>query len=172
MEEKETKLPTLKVWGCLVKVLVHAPKKVKIGPKTVDCIFIGYPPHSTAYRFLVYDSKIPDIQKNTIMESRNVSFFETIFPCNPGIQHPTMSKRTHESIEDDNESNESEDEDVGVVRRSKRQRKEKSYGSEFLTYLLEEGDLKTYKEAVTSPDGPMWKEAIKNEVDSILQNHT
>ncbi|KAL8120853.1 hypothetical protein AgCh_017867 [Apium graveolens] len=38
-----------------------------------------------------------------------------------------------------------------------------------MTYLLEEGDPKTYKEAVTSPDGPMWKEAIKNEVDSIMQ---
>ncbi|XP_074372642.1 putative mitochondrial protein AtMg00820 [Apium graveolens] len=41
-----------------------------------------------------------------------------------------------------------------------------------MTYLLEEGDSKTYKEAVTSPDGPMWKEAIKNEVNSIMQNHT
>ncbi|WOH14828.1 hypothetical protein DCAR_0934351 [Daucus carota subsp. sativus] len=41
-----------------------------------------------------------------------------------------------------------------------------------MTYLLEEGDPKTYKEAVTSPDGPMWKEAIKSEIDSILQNHT
>ena len=45
-------------------------------------------------------------------------------------------------------------------------------GSEFLTYLLEEGDPKTYKEAVTSPDGPMWKDAIKNEFVSIMQNHT
>ena len=37
-----------------------------------------------------------------------------------------------------------------------------------MTYFLEEGDPKTYKKAVTSPDGPMWKEAIKNKVDSIL----
>ena len=27
------------------------------------------------------------------MESRNVSFFETIFSCNPGIQHLTMSNK-------------------------------------------------------------------------------
>ena len=32
----------LKVWGCLAKVAVPIPKKVKIGPKTVDCVFIGY----------------------------------------------------------------------------------------------------------------------------------
>ncbi|KAL8132042.1 hypothetical protein AgCh_007799 [Apium graveolens] len=112
-KKKKPSYQHLKVWGCPAKVLIPTPKKVKIGPKTVDCIFIGYPPHSTAYRFLVHESKIPDIQKNTIMESRNASFFET-FPCDP----------------------------------------------------------KTYKEAVTSPDGPMWKEAIKNEVDSIMQNHT
>ena len=170
--EKKPSYQYLKVWGCLAKVLIPTPKKVKIGPKTVDCIFIGYPPHSIAYRFLVHDSKIPDIQKNTIMESRNASFFETIFPYNPGIEHPTTSKRTHESIDDDNENDESEDENVGVVRRSKRQRTEKSFGSNFMTYLLEEGDPKTYKKVVTSPDGPMWKEAIKNKVDSILQNHT
>ena len=30
----------LKVWGCLAKVAVPPPKKVTIGPKTVDCIFI------------------------------------------------------------------------------------------------------------------------------------
>ena len=58
------------------------------------------------------------------------------------------------------------------MRRSKRQRTEKSYGSDFMTYFLEQGDPQTYKEAVISPDGPMWKEAIKSEIDSILQNHT
>ena len=61
---------------------------------------------------------------------------------------------------------------MGVVRRRKRQRTEKSYGSDFMTYLVEDGDPQTYKDAVTSPDGPMWKEAINNEFDSILQNHT
>ena len=48
----------LKVWGCLAKVAIPAPKKVKIGPKTVDCIFIGYAQNSSAYRFLVHESKI------------------------------------------------------------------------------------------------------------------
>ncbi|GJR14830.1 retrotransposon protein, putative, ty1-copia subclass [Tanacetum coccineum] len=71
----------LRVWGCLAKVAVPTPKAQKIGPKSVDCIFIGYAKNSTAYRFIVHDSKNPDIQKNTIMESRNASFFENIFPC-------------------------------------------------------------------------------------------
>src|SRR5262249_30774014 len=31
----------LKVWGCLAKVAVPPPKQIRLGPKTVDCIFIG-----------------------------------------------------------------------------------------------------------------------------------
>ena len=71
----------LKVWGCLAKVAVPSLKKVTIGPKTVDCIFIGYARNNSAYRFLVHKSDIPDIHVNTIMESRNASFFENVFPC-------------------------------------------------------------------------------------------
>ncbi|GJR10469.1 hypothetical protein Tco_0793121 [Tanacetum coccineum] len=35
----------------------------------------------SAYCFIVHESKNPNIQKNTVMESRNASFFEHIFPC-------------------------------------------------------------------------------------------
>ena len=58
----------LRVWGCLAKVVVPPPKKVKIRPKTIDCIFIDYAHNNVAYRFIVYESNIPDIHKNTIME--------------------------------------------------------------------------------------------------------
>ena len=44
----------LKVWGCLAKVAVPIPKNVKIGPKTVDCVFIGYAHNNSAYRFLIH----------------------------------------------------------------------------------------------------------------------
>ena len=35
-----------------------------------------------------------------------------------------------------------------------------------------ESEPQSYKEVVSCPEGPLWKEAIKNEVDSIQQNHT
>ena len=151
------------MWGCLAKVAVPPPKKVKIGPKTIDCIFIGYAHNSNAYRFLVYESNIPDIHKNTIMESRNASFFEDVFPCK-SKEEPSSSKRMLES-QDQNEEVEVE------PRRSKRVRTEKSFGPDFLTFMLE-GEPQTFKEAVNSTEGLMWKEAIKSEIDSILQNHT
>ena len=71
----------LKVWGCLTKVMVPKPKKVRIGLKTVDCIFIGYAHNSSAYQFLVHKSEIPNINQNMIIESRNAAFFEETFPC-------------------------------------------------------------------------------------------
>ena len=158
----------LRVWGCLAKVAVPPPKKVRIGPKTIDCIFIGYAHNSAAYRFLVYESNIPDIHQNTIMESRNASFFEDVFPYG-SKEKPSSSKRVLETI---HENSQDEDTDGEVEpRRSKRARTEKSFGPDFLTYMLE-GEPQTYKEAMNSMESLMWKEAIKSEIDSILHNHT
>ena len=69
-----------KVWGCLAKVQVPLSKRTKLGPKTIDCVFIGFANNSAAYRFLVIKSEILDIQVNTIIESIDAEFFEGIFP--------------------------------------------------------------------------------------------
>ena len=79
-------LQILGVWGCLAKMTVPPPKKVNIGPKTIDCIFIGYAHTSAAYQFLVHELNISDIHKNTIMESRNASFFEDVFSCKSKVE--------------------------------------------------------------------------------------
>lgn len=164
----------LKVWGCLAKVLAPLPKKMKIGPKTVDCIFIGYALHSNAYRFLVHDSKNPDIHKNTFMESKNASFFEHIFPCKRE-EIESGSKRSLETVNEDSQDIQHEVEVEGneevEPRRSKRARVEKSFGPDFLTYMLEV-EPQNYSQAVNSTDSPLWKEAIRSEIDSIMQNHT
>jgi len=54
------------------------PKKRKIGSKTSNCMFLGYAEHSFAYRFLVLKSDV--IEHNTIVETKNVEFFEHRFP--------------------------------------------------------------------------------------------
>ena len=90
------------MWGCLAKVAVPTPKKVKIGPKTVDYFFISYAQNSSAYRFLVYKFEIFDIHKKMIMESRNASFFEHIFPCKSD-KGPSSSKRTYETMNEDSQ---------------------------------------------------------------------
>ena len=158
------------MWGCLAKVAVPTPKKVKIGSKTVDCIFIGNAQNSSAYQFLVYNSEILDIHKNTIMESRNVLFFELIFPCKSD-EGPSSSKRTYETMNEDSQNQNQEQDVEDEPRRSKRIRIEKYFGPDFLTYLLE-NEPQSFQKAVNSPKGPLWKEAIKSKIDSILQNHT
>ena len=75
------------------KSVVPTPKKMKIGPKMVDCIFIGYAHNSNAYRFLVHESRNSDIHKNTIIESKNSSFFENVFSCK-SRDESSSSKRT------------------------------------------------------------------------------
>jgi heptaprenylglyceryl phosphate synthase len=68
------------VWGCLVKVLVHNPKNLKIRSKTIDYVFINYVYNSNAYQFIVHKSSIKNIHPNIIMKSRNATYFEDVFP--------------------------------------------------------------------------------------------
>jgi hypothetical protein len=87
-EEWEKKRPTLsylRTWGWLPKVSVPINKKRKLGPKTVDCVFLGYAFHSVGYRFLVVKSGVPNLLVVTIMESRDATFFENIFPVRDEI---------------------------------------------------------------------------------------
>ena len=102
------------------------------------------------------------------MESRNASFFENVFPCKSKVE-PNSSKRsfetTNENSKDGNDTSEVE------PRCSKRVRVEKSFGQDFLTYMLE-GEPRTYKEAMNSTEGFMRKKAINSEIESILHNHT
>ncbi|GJY08243.1 retrovirus-related pol polyprotein from transposon TNT 1-94 [Tanacetum coccineum] len=169
----------LRVWGCLAKVAVPTPKAQKIGPKSMDCIFIGYAKNSSAYRFIVHDSKNSDIQKNTVMESRNASFFENIFPCLTK-EIGSLSRIDDEVVQDkrqqddndlqDERQDQPEEEEV-EPRRSKRARTEKSFGPNFVSFMVE-NEPTSYREAVTSSEGQQWREAIKSEIESILQNHT
>ena len=54
-------------------------KKHKLGPKTINCVFLGYAIHSVGYRFLIINSGVPDMLVGTIMESRDAIFFKVNF---------------------------------------------------------------------------------------------
>ena len=55
--------------------------------------------------------------------------------------------------------------------RSKRERKETNSRDDFDTFLVVE-DLRSDKVAIASLDAPFWKEALYNEIESIIDNHT
>ncbi|KAL0329751.1 UNVERIFIED_CONTAM: Retrovirus-related Pol polyprotein from transposon TNT 1-94 [Sesamum radiatum] len=73
-------------------------------------------------------------------------------------------KRTREVANGDHQRDEE-------PRRSKRAKRAKTFSPDFLTYLLE-NEPRTINEALSSPEAPFWKEAINNEIESIMQNHT
>jgi hypothetical protein len=178
---RKPSLSYLRTWGYLTKVNVPINKKHKLGPKTVDCVFLGYAHHSTIYRFLVIKSEIHDVHIDTFLESRDVTFFENIFliknsygmsslPVNVladtslkpsgNFDHPEHTpKPIHEEI------------DSEAPRRSKRPRIAKSFGDDFTIYLVDDTP-KTIVEAFASLDADDWKEAIRSEMDSILSNET
>jgi hypothetical protein len=66
-----------------------------------------------------------------------------------------------ENLWDDNETS----------KMTKRQRTAKSIGDEFIVYLVDDTP-RTNEEAYLSLDADYWKEAIKNEMDSIMSNRT
>ena len=49
-------------------------KKRKLGPKTVDGVFLSYAIHNMGYRFLIINSSVPEIAIDTIMVSRDDTF--------------------------------------------------------------------------------------------------
>ena len=54
-------------------------KKRKLGPKTIDCVFLGYAIHSVGYIFLIINSSVLEMVVDTIMESRDAIFFKNEF---------------------------------------------------------------------------------------------
>ena len=166
-----------RMWGCLVKVNIPAPKKRMLGPKTVDCVFLGYAQNSTAYRFLVVKSDSPDVIVYTIMESRDASFFKEIYPMKKTSNSETQNFTQCEIIASPESNSEpvTSDEDDNKVddaqRRSKRQRIAKSFGDGFIVYLVDDMP-KTLPETFASPYAEYWKEAVQSEMDSIMSNGT
>ncbi|KAK1611403.1 hypothetical protein QYE76_035076 [Lolium multiflorum] len=116
----------------------------------------------------------------TIMESNDATFFEDIFsmkdqssssnqemPSSSSqelvtIPEPTIAIENYDNpVEDDNEA----------PKRSKRQGTAKSFGHDFIVYLVD--DTPTFiSEAYASQDADYWKEAVRSEMDSILANGT
>jgi hypothetical protein len=72
-------------------------------------------------------------------------------------------------IESFEQTLEKDDNEVPV--RNKRQRIAKSFGDDFIVYLVDDTPTSII-EAYASPDADDWKEAVRSEMDSILSNGT
>ena len=104
-----------------------------------------------------------------IMESRDATFFENIFPMKdrhstsrfssqitPERVAPTISETSEQPVEHEEIL---EKDDSEAPRRSKRQRVAKSFGDDFTVYLVDDTPT-TIAEIYASPDADDWKEAV------------
>ena len=181
--KRKPNLTHLKVWGCRAVVKLTEPKRKTLGEKGIDCIFIGYAQNSNAYRFYVLEHN-DFVSIHTVIESRDAIFDETWFSSIP--RPKDMVPSTSSGVMDD--PNKDHDTIIPEIRKSKRARKEKSFGPDFQLYLVEgsresvvtqvpyvyhmEEDPITYSEAMKSHDSTFWKEAVNDEMDSIMGNNT
>ncbi|KAJ9567153.1 hypothetical protein OSB04_003119 [Centaurea solstitialis] len=154
--KKVPKLSYLRVWGCRAVVRLTDPKINNIGQRGIDCVFIGYPENSKCYRFYVIESNAY-VSVHSVIESRDADFGnEDRFTSVP---KPTDTIASSSNFGASDQVTVSPPEPV-APRRIVRARKAKSF------------DPKTYSEAMASRDAAFWKEAIQDEIDSIMQNHT
>ncbi|GJV06252.1 zinc finger, CCHC-type containing protein, partial [Tanacetum coccineum] len=159
------------------------PKRKTLGEKGIDCIFVGYVEHSKVYRFYVI--KLNDsVSINSIIESRDAIFDENYFSSIP--RPKDIIPNSDESQRDDHSNDVSSE--TPEPCRGKRASKAKSYGYDFQLYLVEgsrdqigsqysynysiEEDPRTYNEVMQSQDAAFWKEAIDDEIGSIMENNT
>jgi hypothetical protein len=64
-----------------------------------------------------------------------------------------------------------EEDNNKAPRKNKRQRTVKSFGDDFIVYLVDDTP-RTIEEAYSSPDADYWKEAVRSEMNSIMSNGT
>ncbi|GJY14156.1 retrovirus-related pol polyprotein from transposon TNT 1-94 [Tanacetum coccineum] len=141
-------------------------------------------------------SILQDLDSNVIVESRDVDFFENKFRHDSTNTNKIVTQIPQDisgpNLNSNNKRNMAES--SSAPRRSERAKKERNLDPDFIDsqaiIFLVEGDNennvinkipvllnvedapKTYKEAITSRNSAFWKEAIDDEMDSLVSNNT
>ncbi|GKC46493.1 zinc finger, CCHC-type containing protein, partial [Tanacetum coccineum] len=171
----------------MVVVKLPDPKLKTLSERGIECILVGYAKHSKAFRFYVIEAK-ELVSINLIIKSKDAIFDENKFSSVHRPSQRSLINRTEDigglvvTKEVVVQQHEPE------LRKSKRNRTLKNFGLEFQLYLIEgirdevsdqhsycfnvEDDPKIFDKAMKSHDVAFWKEAINDEMDSIMGNNT
>ncbi|GJZ37537.1 zinc finger, CCHC-type containing protein [Tanacetum coccineum] len=172
-----------KMVNFMAVVRLPCPKRKTLGEKGINCIFVGYANNSKAYRFYVIEPN-DFISINSVIKSRDAISDEN---CFSSIPRPNDIIPNVEESQMDDHTNDVPSE-ILETRKGKRVQKAKSYGFDFQLYLVEgsrdqvgsqyynyysiDKDPRTCDEAMQSRDAAFWKEAIDEEIGSIMENNT
>ncbi|GJR97209.1 zinc finger, CCHC-type containing protein [Tanacetum coccineum] len=187
--KRKPNLNCLRVWGYRAVVRLHDSKLKTLGKRGMECIFVGYVEHSNAFRFYVIEPN-DSVSINSIIESNDVIFDENKFSSVPklSLRIPNGTEDIGGSVVPEEVTEKVVQQPESELRKTKRNRNPKNFRPEFQLYLIEgtrdevsyqhsncfniEDDSKTFDEAMKSQDVAFWKEAINDEIDSIMGNKT
>ena len=166
---RKLNLSYLKVWGCITYYRVPKNKRIKLEPRALKSVFVGYAENSKPYR-------LHDLDCNMIVESRDAKFFENKFLNNSRVGNDPQSEPSSSNNADPSHGTKRKEIDTPFEsRRNQRQRKEKSLSFDFIpsqaiVFLVEsnwdsllnktpilfsiENDPKTFSEIMKSRDSP------------------
>ncbi|GJR32583.1 zinc finger, CCHC-type containing protein [Tanacetum coccineum] len=146
--KRKSNLNYLKVWGCNAVIRLLDLKLKNLGKRGIECIFDGYAEHSKAFRFYVIEPN-ESVSVNSIIESMDAIFDENRFSSVPRPSQRSLLNGTG---------------DTGGTR-------DEVFDQHSYCFNVED-DPKTFDEAMKSHDVAFWKEAINDEMDSIMGNNT
>ncbi|GJW86329.1 retrotransposon protein, putative, ty1-copia subclass [Tanacetum coccineum] len=173
------KLSYLKVWGCEALVKRDTmTKRDKLEPKSIKCIFIGYPKETMGYSFYYP-------RENKIFVARNVEFLENsliVQEVSGSLEdleiiqeedtHPSENTGSHHD-EDEQEIDEPQS-DIIPIRRSTKTR---TALNRMCLHIEEDeyelGDLNepaNYKVALLDPESDKWLNDMNVEMQSMKDN--
>ncbi|GJT87069.1 zinc finger, CCHC-type containing protein [Tanacetum coccineum] len=187
--KRKPNLNYLRVWGWRVVIRLLDPKLKTLGERGIECIFVRHAEHSKAFRFYVIEPN-DSVSINSIIESKDAIFDENRFSSvpRPSVRIPNGTKEISGLVVPEEVTEEVVQQPEPELRKSKRNRALKNFRPKFQLYLIEgtrdevsdqysycfnvEDDPKTFDEAMKSQNVAFWKEAINDEMDSIMGNNT
>ncbi|GKA66146.1 zinc finger, CCHC-type containing protein, partial [Tanacetum coccineum] len=150
--------------GCRAVVRLLDPKLKTLGERGIECIFVGYAEHFNAFRFYVIEPN-DSVAINLIIKLKDAIFDENRFSSvpRPSLNIPKGTKDIGGSVFPEVVTDEVVQQYEFELRKSKRNRTPKDFGPEFQLYLIE---------GTKDEDAAFWKEAINDEMSSIMGNNT
>nr|GEV03156.1 hypothetical protein [Tanacetum cinerariifolium] len=176
---KVPKLSYLKVWGCEALVKRDTlTKPDKLEPRSIKCIFVGYPKEMMRYSFYyppenkVLVARNAEFLENNLIDQEASGSLEDLEIIQEEHTHPSLDTSLNYE-EDDLEIDEPQS-DIVPIRRSTRTR----HASDRMCLYIdaeehELGDLgepANYKAALLDPESKKWLNAMNVEMQSMKDN--
>jgi hypothetical protein len=183
MDRKKGKLFFFKTFGCEAFVHIDKENRTKFEAKSKKCTFIGYSVNDFGYLLWDYEN-------NKIIRSRDVIFNEKVMYKDQlqgkkqekeKQEYTVLDEITEKEIpkEPENQNVQQQEKQVpqtpaSVVRKSTRLSIPPERYSPSLYYLLltDSGEPECYEEAMQVDTKKKWEQGMKEEMDSLVNNHT